>query len=397
MSLYLLLLPVLSIVVALVGRWRNWSLLPVVLLLLVCQAGLLWWLPVGIFLVWAQSLQLICLFTFVVVLLISTQKTSAERLMGQVYLTLFSFFTFAVLLMPAFWQQAAMALASLVVLVIWFANQKKARINLGIAMISWFYTVMAMAMHLHVFTLATANIIGTALLVIALIGMVIFYYHRFWLSLWFFCFHLGLALLLLWAPGGSSGLAVLLHTTFFLVALMLVTLVQYFFQDGEEELLEYENGTMVTLGFWRILSSIGGAVARFRKTPDSERHVKPFPSHFSLAHGLLLASILLIWCMPPTVLFLTVFLLFSQIIAVFATNYLVLGLLALGFILFTILGTKRLVMLWLQATPVDLIKKNKALVGLYALLLLIVLIGSTFWLPDQFMDALQAIGVSIQA
>ena len=264
-------------------------------------------------------------------------------------------------------------------------------------MISWFYTVMAMAMQLHVFTLATANIIGTALLVIALIAMVIFYYHRFWLPLWFFCFHLGLALLLLWAPGGSSGLAVLLHTTFFLVALMLVTLVQYFFQDGEDELLEYENGTMVTLGFWRILSSIGGMVARFRKAPDSEKHVRPFPRHFSLAHGLLLAGILLLLCMPPTVLFLTGFLLFSQIIAVFAANYLVLGLLALAFIILTVLGTKRLVMLWLQATPLEFLKKNKALVVLYALLLLIVLIGSTFWLPDQLMDALQAIGVSIQS
>lgn len=397
MSLYLLLLPVLFIVIALVGRWRNWSLLPIALPLLVIQAGLLWWLPISIFLVWAQSLQLICLFTFVVVLLLSTQKASSERLMGQVYFALFGFFVLAVLLMPAFWQQAGMALASLVVLVIWFANQKKARFNLGIAMISWFFTVIVMAMQLHVFTLARANIIGIVLLVIALIGMVVFYYHRFWLPLWFFCFHLGLALLLLWAPGGSSGLAVLLHTSFFLVALMLVTLVQYFFQEGEEELLEYQNGTMVTLGFWRILSSIGGVVARFRKTPNSERHVKPFPSHFSLAHGLLLAAILLIWCMPPTVLFLTVFLLFSQIIAVFATNYLVLGLLAGAFILFTVLGTKRLVMLWLQATPVELIKKNKALVSLYALLLLIVLIGATFWLPDQFMDALQAIGVAIQA
>lgn len=397
MSLYLLLLPVLSIVVALVGRWRNWSLLPVLLFLLVAQAGLLWWLPVSVFLVWAQSLQLICLFTFVVILLISTLKNSAERLMGQVYLSLFNFFTLAVLLMPVLWQQAAMALASLVVLVIWFANQKKARLHLGVAMISWFYTVMAMAMQLHVFTLATANIIGTALLVIALIAMVIFYYHRFWLPLWFFCFHLGLALLLLWAPGGSSGLAVLLHTTFFLVALMLVTLVQYFFQDGEDELLEYENGTMVTLGFWRILSSIGGMVARFRKAPDSEKHVRPFPRHFSLAHGLLLAGILLLLCMPPTVLFLTGFLLFSQIIAVFAANYLVLGLLALAFIILTVLGTKRLVMLWLQATPLEFLKKNKALVVLYALLLLIVLIGSTFWLPDQLMDALQAIGVSIQS
>ncbi len=395
MSLYLLGLPLLFILLSLTGRWRQISLLWLALPVLLLQAVLLWFMPVGEFLLWAQSLQLIGLFTFAGGLLLN-KTDSKNRLMEQLYFALFSFFSLAVLLMPGLWQQAAMAIISLLVLVVWFSGQQEARVNLGIAVINWFFTVVAMALSLHLFTIASANIIGIILIVIALLGLTVFYYYRFWLTLWFFCLHLGLALLLLWSPIGSSGLAVLLHLSVFFVALMFVSIIQYLFQESEDELHEYENGTIITLGFWRALTSINGYVSRLRKGVTAEANLSTVAlSRFSWSHAFLVLAIMLLWSMPPTGLFLTTFLLFSQVVAIFTSSYWILSLIVVVFVIFTILGTIRLANLWHQGIPVELTKRSKALVSLYAVLLLIVLVGSTVWLPDQLMNGLAVIAESI--
>lgn len=395
MSLYLLILPLLFILLSLAGRWRQISLLWLALPVFVLQAVLLWFMPVGEFLLWAQSLQLIGLFTFAGGLLLNTID-SKNRLMEQVYFALFSFFSLAVLLMPGLWQQAVMAIISLLVLVVWFSGQQEARVNLGIAVINWFFTVVAMALSLHLFTVVSANIIGVVLMALALLGLTVFYYYRYWLTLWFFCLHLGLALLLLWSPIGSSGLAVLLHLSIFFVALMFVSIIQYLFQESQDELHEYENGTIITLGFWRALTSINGYIHRLRKGVSSDTdHATVAQSRFSWSHVFLLFAIMLLWSMPPTGLFLTTFLLFSQIVAVFASSYLILTLIVVIFVVFTILGTIRLANLWYQGIPVVFTKRSKAVVSLFALLLLFVLIGTTLWLPDQFMNGLALIAERI--
>jgi hypothetical protein len=395
MSLYLLLLPLLFVLVSLVARWRQMSLLWVALPVFAFQSVLLWFMPVGEFLLWAQSLQLIGLVTFAGGLLLN-RIDAKKRLMEQGYFALFSFFSLAVLLMPGLWQQAAMAIISLLVLVVWFSGQQEARVHLGLAVINWFFTVVAMALSLHLFTVVSANIIGVVLMAIALLGLTVFYYYRYWLTLWFFCLHLGLALLLLWSPIGSSGLAVLLHLSIFFVALMFVSIIQYLFQESQDELHEYENGTIITLGFWRALTSINGYISRLRKGVGSDTdHATIAQSRFSWSHAFLLFAIMLLWSMPPTGLFLTTFLLFSQIVAVFASSYLLLTLILVVFVVFTILGTLRLANLWHQCIPVGLTKRSKALVSLYALLLLVVLIGTTLWLPDQFMNGLALIAERI--
>lgn len=396
MLLYLLVIPFVLVLLSLVGKLRSWSILSVGLVLLLLQGLLLWWLPVGVFLLWAQTMQLLALFTLAVTMLLSSERKSTERMWGQLYFSLFSFFSLAVLLMPVLWAQAGVALIALLIMVIWFSSQRKLRLNLGLAMMSWFYTVMGMAMQLHLLSSMRAQIIGSLLIAIALLGLVIFYCYRFWLSLWLFCFHWGLTMLLLWIPGSSAALAGLIHSTFFLVALMFITLSQYFFSDTEDELLEYEKGTMITLGFWRVLRSLSEFFTR-TKVAASEQETVSVRSHFSVAHGVLFVAILLVWCMPPTVLFITMFLLLSQILAVFATSYWIIGALALVIVLFTIISTKRLLALWLHARPVSMVKTTKVLASIYALVLLIILVGASFWLPDQLMDALQKLGTVIQS
>lgn len=397
MSLYLLGIPLVVVVLSLIGRWRQVSLLALALPAFILQAAMLWMIPVSEFLLWAQSLQLLGLFTFASVLMLNINGSKHANepnnlLMGQVYFALFSFFTLAILLMPGLWQQAIMAIISLMVLVVWFVSQNGVRINLGIAVINWFFTVMTMAFSLQLFTVTSATIIGTLLIVLALLGLIVFHYYRFWLTLWFFCFHWGLAMLLLWSSTPSSGLAVFLHLSFFFVALMLISIIQYLFQEGENEVQEYENGTVVTLGFWRTLTSINRYLSRLR---TKERVVAEAATaqgpRLSWSHAFLLVAIMLLWSMPPTVLFLTTFLLFSQIIAIFITSYWVLALIVVIFVLFTVLGTIRLANLWYQGSPLNLTKRSKALVSLYALLLISVLTGATFWLPDQLMNGLTAI------
>lgn len=393
MSLYLLILPLVVVMFSLIGCWRQISLLVLALPIFVLQAVLLWMLPVGEFLLWAQSLQLLGLFTFASVLALNMNGNKNNNLlMGQVYFSLFSFFSLAVLLMPGLWQQAIMAIISLIVLVGWFVGQHDVRVNLGIAVINWFFTVMAMAFSLQLFTVASATIIGVSLIILALLGMIVFHYYRFWLTLWFFCFHLGVSMLLLWSSVPSSGLAVLLHLSFFFVALMFISTIQYFFQEGEQEVQEYENGTIITLGFWRTLTSINRHLGKL----SGKESVLPDPvptqiSRLSWSHGFLLVAIMLLWSMPPTILFLTTFLLFSQITAIFLTSYWILVLIVVLFILFTCLGTIRLANLWYQGTALSLTKRSKALVSCYALLLVIVLVVATFWLPDALMNGLTVI------
>ena len=399
MLIYLLALPFLFVILAMIAKWRQVSVIGLGIVLHLIQAVLVWMLASSAFLIWAQSLQLLCLVTVLIGISVTTQKDSSERFMSQLHGALFSFFTLATLFLPSLWQQAGIALVSLLVLVVWFVSQRKLRINLGTAMITWFYTVIMLASSAHVLSLERAHIIAIVLMVIALLGLVFFFFYRFWLPLWLFCFHLGLGLLLLWAPQGSSGLAVLLHLTFFMIALMFLTVIQYFFEDSEHEHQEYEKGTIVTLGFWRVLGSIAHLVS-----PKKNRALSPTyhallesSARFSLAHAFLLLGIVLLWCMPPTVLFLTVFLLFSQIVAIFGQSYLWLGLLAIIFVVITSLCTKRLLVLWLHAHPVVVTKNTKVMLSIYALVLLIVLMVSTFWLPDQLMDALQKIGQTLQA
>lgn len=397
MSLYLLGIPLVLVVLSLIGRWRQVSLLVLALPAFILQTVLLWIMPVNEFLLWAQSLQLLGLFTFASALILNINRNkNSERidniLMGQVYFALFSFFSLAVLLMPGLWQQAIMAIISLMVLVVWFVSQHGVRINLGIAVINWFFTVMAMAFLLQLFTVISATIIGVLLIVLALLGLIVFHYYRFWLTLWLFCFHWGLAMLLLWSSTPASGLAVFLHLSFFFVALMFISIIQYLFQEGENEVQEYEDGTVVTLGFWRTLTTITQYLHRLRTKENVFAQSRSLPgSRFSWSHAFLLVAIMLLWSMPPTVLFLTTFLLFSQVVAIFITSYWVLALIVVIFIIFTILSTIRLTNLWYQGSPLVLTKRSKVLVSLYALLLMLVLIGSTFWLPDQLMNGLTAI------
>lgn len=395
MSLYLLILPLIFILLTLVGRWRQLSLLWVVLPAFVLQAVVLWLLPVGEFLLWAQSLQLIGLVTFAGALVLNKSNIQG-RLLEQVSFALFSFFSLAVLLMPGLWQQAVMAIISLLVLVVWFASQRAARVNLGIAVINWFFTVVAMALSLGLFTITSGHIIGVILIIIALLGITVFYYYRFWLTLWFFCLHLGFVLLLLWSPSSSSGLAVLLHLSMVFVALMFVSIIQYFFQESQDELQEYEDGTIITLGFWRALASINSYIGRLRKRANSgQAPSNNAVARLSWSHAFLVVAIMLLWSMPPTGLFLTTFLLFSQVVAIFASNYWIISMIVIVFVVFTILGTLRLASLWHQGTPVELTKRSKAVVSLYALLLLGALIGSAAWLPDQLMNGLAVIAERI--